>query len=150
MEYPLINGHRYSYASIELDVEGKRFYGHKEISYSQELEPGEVRGAHSQILGRTKGELKPEASLTTYEEEWKEILDALGDGYMEKSLNVTVSYAESGRPTITDKLIGVRIKKVEKSHSQGGDALEVKLDLHPMWIEYNGKKPLKKMLGGNA
>lgn len=146
MDYPLINGHRYSYASIEADVNGKKFYGHREISYSQDLEPGEVRGAHSQLLGRTKGELKAEASLTTYMEEWKELLDALGDGYMEKSFDITVSYAEDGRPTVTDKLRGCRIKRVEESHSQGTDALAVKIDLHVLWIEFGNKKPLKKML----
>lgn len=146
MDYPLINGHRYSYASIEADVNGKKFYGHKEISYSQDLEPGEVRGAHSQVLGRTKGDLKAEGSLTTYLEEWKELLDALGDGYMEKSFDITVSYAEDGRPTVTDKLRGCRIKKVEESHSQGTDGLTMKIDLHILWIEFGGKKPLKKML----
>lgn len=146
MTYPLINGHRYSYASIELALNGRRFYGHKEISYSQDLEPGEVRGAHAQVLGRTKGELKAEASLTTYLEEWKEILDALGHGYMEKTFDITVSYAEEGRPTVTDKLRGCRIKRVEESHSQGTDGLTVKLDLHVLWIEYGGKRPLRKML----
>lgn len=146
MEYPLINGHRYSYASIELDVSGRKFYGHKEISYNQDLEPGEVRGAHSQLLGRTKGDLKAEASLTTYLEEWQELLEALGDGYMESSFDIVVSYAEEGRPTTTDKLRGCRIKRVEESHSQGVDALAVKLDLHVLWVEFNGKKPLNKML----
>lgn len=146
MEYPLINGHRYSYASIEADINGKKFYGHKEISYNQELEPGEVRGAHSQLLGRTKGDLKAEASLTTYLEEWQELLEALGDGYMETPFDIIVSYAEEGRPTVTDKLRGCRIKRVEESHSQGTDALTVKLDLHVLWIEFDGRKPLNRML----
>jgi len=146
MDYPLINGHRYSYASIELDRNGKKFYGHKEISYSQDLEPGEVRGAHAQLLGRTKGELKAEGSLTTYLEEWQELLDSLGDGYMEQAFDITVSYAEDGRPTVTDKLRGCRIKKVEESHSQGTDGLTMKIDLHILWIEYGGRKPLQKML----
>lgn len=98
------------------------------------------------MLGRTKGDLKAEGSLTTYLEEWKELLDALGDGYMEKSFDITVSYAEDGRPTVTDKLRGCRIKKVEESHSQGTDGLTMKIDLHILWIEFGGKKPLKKML----
>lgn len=146
MDYPLINGVRHSYASIELDVNGKKFYGHREISYSQDLEPGEVRGAHAQLLGRTRGDLKAEGSLTTYLGEWKKLLSALGNGYMEKSFDITVSYAEDGQPTVTDKLRGCRIKKVEESHSQGTDGLTVKIDLHIMWIEYDGKKPLNKML----
>lgn len=150
--YPIINGHRYSWASVEIKIGGTRFVGIKEVSYSQELEPGEVRGAHPQLIGRTRGTLKPEASLTLFEEEWNTLLETLGDGYYEKSFDVVVSYSESDpllgviAGTITDTIRGCRIKKVEKSRSEGNDGLEVKLDLSVLWIEFNGKQPLRESL----
>lgn len=133
-KYPLINGVRYSFASIEADVAGRTVLGMKEIAYTETLEPGEVRGTGSQLLGRTAGDYSVEPSMTMYREEWDDLLDALGEGYLRKSFDVKVTYADEGAPTKTDRLVGCRIKSVEQSNSQGTDALEVKLDLHCMYL----------------
>jgi hypothetical protein len=146
MQYPTINGHRYSFASIELTIGTKRFIGFKGVDYSDELDPGIVRGAHAQPLGRTKGDYTAEASLTMLKEEWDELLATLGNGYLEIGFPITACYAEDGLPTNVDKLIGCRIKKVSDSHSQGNDGLEIKLDLSVMYITRNGRTPLRKML----
>lgn len=146
--YPLINGVRYSYSSIKLTVNGKQIVGHKEVSYKQSKEPGHVRGAHPEKLGRTQGDLENEASLSLYEEEWNELLDALGDGYMDKVFDITVVYATNEDVTriATDKILGCQIKDIDKSRSQGNEGLEVKLELDVMEIHLNGKKPLKSPL----
>lgn len=148
IQYPAINGVRHSFASIDLTVKGKRFVGFKEVNYNQDLEPGEVRGAHPELLGRTIGDLKNDGSLTLYEEEWKELLEALGDGYMQQSFDITVSYSHGNEAinigVTTDELIGCRIKKIDKSRSQGTDGLEVKLDLHIMRIKLDGKEAISK------
>ena len=133
-KYPLVNGVRYSFASIELVVAGKRILGAKEIAYTETLEPGEIRGTSSQILGRTAGDYSVEGSCTLYREEWDDLLDTLGEGYLRKSFDVTVTYADEGAPTKTDNLVGCRIKSVEQSNSQGTDGLEVQLQLHVMYL----------------
>lgn len=143
---PLINGNRYSFASLTLWFNGFPFVGFKEISYDQSLTPGQVRGAHPQMLGRTRGKLEANASATFYKEEWNEILAALGDGYMEAPLSIDVTYSENGETPKIDKLKGLRIQKHEDSHSEGEDPTEVKVEFSIMWIEPNGKKPLRKML----
>lgn len=152
LQYPLINGVRHSFASIELTINTekgpRRIVGFKEIAYSQDLEPGEVRGSHPELLGRTIGDLKNEASVTLYNEEWKDLQDAMGDGYMQKAFDISVTYAHNEEEVnigvVTDELKGCRIKKIDRSHSQGTDGLEVKLDLHPMRILLNGKEAIKK------
>jgi len=143
--YPTVNGNRFSWSSVEIKFDGKRYLGVKNVNYSQELAPGQVYGNHAQKLGRTRGELKPEGSLEMYKEEADELIEALGDGYMEKNFDVPIVYSEFGR---TKKVVlhGCRIKKVDDSHSQGTEALTTKLELDVMWIERNGKKPLTNMI----
>lgn len=133
-KYPLVNGVRYSFASIELSVAGKVILGAKEIAYTETLEPGELRGTSSQLLGRTAGDYSVEGSMTLYREEFDDLLGTLGEGYLRKVFDVTITYADEGAPTKTDKLVGCRIKSVEQSNSQGTDGLEVQLQLHVMYL----------------
>jgi hypothetical protein len=136
---PLVNGCRHSFASIEIAFDGVVFTGFKEISYNDGLEPGAVRGTSVQKIGRTKGDLTPEASLTCYTEEWKEILAKFGNGFGERVFTIVVAYRENDdADLVTDTIQGCRIKKVERSHSQGTDALEVKLELDVMKILWDG------------
>ncbi|WP_407540465.1 hypothetical protein Q0M94_03440 [Deinococcus radiomollis] len=145
-KFPLVNGFRYSFASIELNIKAKRIPVFKSINYSSDKAPGEVRGNHAQLVGRTRGDLKDTCSLELYEEEFNDVIVALGNGFMDQTFDIVVSYAEEGQKTITDKIFGCIFSKVDKSHTQGVDGLIVKIDLHVMRIDLNGKTPLKKML----
>ena len=150
LTYPLINGIRFSFASIELSIAGTKYVGVSEISYSHTLEPGEVRGAHAQVLGYTKGDYVAEGSMTMYKEEWETLRKGLGEGWMEKSIDViTVTYAEVGNETVVDKLVSVRIVSTENSISQGPDPASVTITLKPLYIEEGSQKPINKMLTGN-
>ena len=142
-QYPLINGHRYDFSSIEFKYKTKtgpvnRTLGVKSVDYSDSLEPGKVRGNHAQKLGRTRGEYDAEASVELYKTEFDEMLAILGPGYMEQYFDIPVTYAESGSPTTTDTIVGCRIKKVSNAHSEGGEPLTVKIDLDPSHILRNG------------
>ena len=145
--YPSVNGIRYDWSSVEIDLGGKKYFGIKDISYKHSLEPGEVYGTHAQILGRTRGQYKSEASITLFKEEYSDLLEALGDGYMERSFDIIINYADANQSIVTDKVIGCRIKSADESHAQGTEALVVKLDLHVMMILEHGKKPINNMLG---
>jgi hypothetical protein len=143
MQYPLINGHRYDFSSIEFKYKPPtgvvvRTLGLKDIDYSDSLEPGKVRGNHAQKVGRTRGEYDSEASFTMYKSEFDEMVALLGPGYMEKYFDLSVTYAEAGSPTTTDSIVACRIKKVSNAHSEGGEPLAVKVDLDPSHILRNG------------
>ena len=146
MTYPLINGIYPDHASIELKLKGTHCIATKEIQYDDTLEPGEVRGTHAQMLGRTLGEYKTSGSLTIFAPEWERLKQSLGNGFMTKVFDIVVNYRPPGQSMTTDTLIGCRIKKVEKSSSSGTDPIAVKLELHIMRINWNGFDPLEKML----
>lgn len=145
MDFPLINGHRYGWASITMKASGNELVHLKEISYNHKLEPGMVRGVGPQVSGRTRGEYTAEGSMTLQREGWDELRNALGDGYLEVSFPISVSYAEDGQPVVTDELVGVRIKSVETKGSQGTDPIETALELSILYVLEAGKKPLRKM-----
>jgi hypothetical protein len=141
--YPNVNDRAYSYASIELDIDGDLYYASKSINYSDNMEPGELRGQSQHRLGRTAGDYKAEASLELSREEWEILRAKFGDGFMLRSFDIQVSYSEDNMPLITDEVVGCRIKKVDYSNSQGPDASMVKLDLDVTYIKHNGSVPFK-------
>ena len=141
-DYPRINGHVYSFASIEVSVGQTIFTGFTEITYTQTLEPGIFRGTRSEKLARTRGEHNVEGSFSLVKDEYQELIAALGEGYMEESLEFTVNYSELLQPTVTDVLTGVRITSEEDSHSQGTDALVVACDMDILFMTRNGVLPI--------
>ncbi len=145
----LINGHRYDFSSIELTLlPGKIFTNVQEITYSQTLEPGILRGTSPHKLGRTRGQYDAEGSLTMYKEDWAEFIRLIRvdpqnvtQGFMEASFLVTIIYQELKSGAInTDILRGCRITSVENSHSEGTDALTVSADLDIMKVIENGNQ----------
>jgi hypothetical protein len=148
--YPLINGVKYDFSSIEIDMgsDGGIVTGISEISYSHGLEPGEARGTHPQILARTRGTYSAEGSITMYKAEYATWIASMGDGYQEKSFDITVVYSEpDGDGTVTDVLYGCRMGVTENSASSGTDPLSVTVPIMPAYIVENGTKPLSNMIG---
>lgn len=150
MEYPLVNGHRYSYASIEATLGSKKYVGFKEISYDSSNEPGVFRGTASQDLGTTRGKYGAKGSVTLGKEEFQELAKALGAGFMQKRFPIQVVYADEGAPTITDNLEACRITAVGNAHAEGSDALYVKLDLYIGFVQYGGLDPVTRIDASGA
>ena len=146
--YTKINGKAYSHSSIEVQLNGKPYLFVKEVTYSDSLEPGEVRGTSAQLLSRTRGDYKSEASITLYKGSAQELVDDLGDGYLEKEFDLVVTRQEQDMSTIIDTVVKCRIKKIESGSSQGADPNEVKLDLHPFYILWNGFSPIADLIKG--
>lgn len=144
MQYPLVNGHRFSFASAEIRYNGARLMGITSIDYKNTLEAGEARGNHAIRYGTTQGELKSDGSMEMLKEEADEFIRQLGDGYLEKRFQIVVSYAEEGQQTKVDTLVNVRLGEDAQSHSQGTDALKVKFTLNMDYVLRNGKSPVKK------
>lgn len=145
MDYPLINGHRYSWASMDFDFDGLEIEFIQEFTYNHSLEPGDVRGAGAQKQGRTRGDYNAEGSITMHQEGWDIFRNHLGNGFMEKSWTAIVNYADDGQPVTTDEVVGCRITNVEKGGSQGTDGNTVTLSLNILYIIEDGVEPLHKM-----
>lgn len=150
---PLVNGNRFSFSSIEAAVLGVIFYGFGEVNYSDNLDPGDVRGTSSQRLGRTQGDYKAEASIGVYLEEWLDLQVLLAPapplGLMTTVFNVVVNYAELAlNPPQTDVIKGCRIKKIANDFKQSTEGLLVKLDLDVSYIIRNGRVPFPTLIAG--
>ncbi len=148
----LINGRDYSYASLEISVvragrSSEIFVKIDEISYSDKLDIGLVRGTNVAPLGWTKGQYNPEeGSMRMSKSDFQRgIVEAIGDGWMGANVQILVKYSDDGEPVITDK-INARINGASDAHSSGPDNLKTNVSFQPIMIERNGVKPIKGAL----
>ena len=140
---PYINGHRYQWSSIavEIPTAGGTYLAVKSINYTMTKKPSKVYGTTIKPIGRTRGRTEPEASLEMYAEEANDFIALLGatGGFMDQSFNITVMYSEENNPSvILDTLLACQISKVEDSHAEGTEGLTKKFELDVMDISYNG------------
>jgi hypothetical protein len=156
IQYPLINGVRYDYSAISYGSSafaGLPMVGITEIEYSQELAGGDVRGTLPQQMGATRGQLKTDGSFTILLLEYDNLIQQLcvingtpGSGFMEARWDLLVQYQAlvSGAPgpLIQDTIRGMKLKKVNKAHKAGPDALVVKCDVEFFYALENGRAPL--------
>ncbi len=148
IKYPDINGARHSFASIVLKVDGQEFSGFKSITYARHRERGIVHGNNPDPLGKTRGKNTYECEIEVYHAEFKAfMLEHFGSGYGDKMFPIEVSYAESGFPTQTDRIIGNTVDDTEGGGTEGTDALTRKFKTSPVKIMFNGiddnKTPLR-------
>lgn len=141
---PLVNGHRYSFASIELVINGRPISGFTEITYKDSVERGKIHGKGSKPIGRAIGKYECEASCKLYKTDHQELIAALGPGFGKVAFDVTVTYGEDGEPTTTDTLVGCMIDENDVNNSQGTDGLMVSLKLNPMEVLWNGISMIRK------
>jgi hypothetical protein len=143
LSFPLVNGHAYSFSSIEI------FFGDlpipqisfKSINYEADLEPGEMRGTDPHVLGMTRGNHTVSGDAEIYRLAWEVLKRTLGFGgvgYGEVFFTIVVMYAELGSPVITDVIRNVRITKAQMSNQQGTDPSTVKLTLKALDLNENG------------
>ena len=145
-DYPNINGVAHDWSSVEIDLgpDAGIFIAISELTYSDNLEPGEARGASAQLLARTRGEYSAEGSMTMLKRDSAELIAKLGQGFKEVVFPITAMYSGEGAgDVITDKLFGCRIGPTEGG---GSDPLSVTFGLAVMRISWNGYDPLRNML----
>lgn len=142
MAIPKINGYRFSWSSITLDLgDGGLIQDFTEISYSTTSERSKYYGTGRKPRGRTAKVLDFEGSMTVSKEVFAEIIAKLDpdlSGFGDKTFTVTVAYEDKNNNIVVDILEGVEIDGVEESYSQGTDALSVNLTLSIMNINYDG------------
>lgn len=149
--YPVINGLRFDYSSIEIVVAGKRFPGFKSLNYKHNLAPGKVKGTAAQDLGRSRGVYSASGNVEVFREDSDDFLNLIQAlqptlGFMEINFDINVNYFEliqgGGPAAQNDRLIGCRITEDGNSNSQGSDPLTVKFQLDVMLLMKNGKFPI--------
>ncbi len=138
---PAVNGVYYAYADIETNIgPGPSIYiGFKSINYSHGLGRQYVRGTNREPIGQTSGQYEPTADFEMYLPQWKALIAQLGQGFMQFSfpfINISYGVDPESLPLgiVTDTIQNSRISKVERSFSDGLDALTVKVTLMPQRV----------------
>jgi hypothetical protein len=141
--YPLVNGEYPDFASITMDIAGSRIpVGLDELNFEDGLEPGEVRGNASQLIGTTRGEYSASADFSCPLPQMQGItaLLAARGGVYSTRFNIVINI-KRGSILDTVEILGARLKKSSDAHQQGSDALKRKAELHVMGIIRNGELP---------
>jgi hypothetical protein len=143
--YPLINGHRKSWASIEAYVNGLPYIGFKSINWKCSLKPGIVRGTAPHKIGRTRGEYDATFDFEMYRDEADVFIATLGAGgfgYGEASFDTIVQFSEPTsqvqQSITTVSIIGGRITEDSSDNAEGTDASTSKFTCDAMDILRNG------------
>lgn len=160
IQYPLVNGVRHSWASIELKV-GNQIYYATAVNYSRKRNRTMVRQNHPDPVGKTRGANEYSADLELLLAEFNGLQAALitqanssgnNGGYGDVFFSVVVSYTESGLDTVTDTILGCTLDSTEASNTEGTDPSKRKTDLAPLKILFAGQddlsNPLKAPPGG--
>lgn len=139
-----INGNRYSFTSISVNMDGvdipKGVF--MSISYDGTQDPGIVQGNQVVMVGRTDGYGIGTGSFEMLVSEWDDFANSLtGDNtfaVMSVDFDITVSYSVNDVDVRTDVLRGCRITKVGSPNQKGNDATTVTCDLSIARIRKNG------------
>lgn len=145
---PTMNSRQLQFASIDFNVRGVLFPWIGEVSYDQNLDPGEARGTSPLPMGVTLGELKANASISVqriYREQFLNRIEKGVPGFMDKFFPIAVQYKEIGWPQVeTDSFIA-RITGTGHDYSAGNGVLMVKFPLYTPFIILNGHVPFQGM-----
>jgi hypothetical protein len=141
--YPLINGHRYSFASIEADFNGRKVLAITEINYKPSLKGTTVYGSTPHPLGRTRGKVENTWSAKMARLEFEVFKSTLGVpgtgmGFGETAFDIVVQYSELLQPVTTDTILGARIEESDLSNTDGTDPSMVNLTGSCLGILLNG------------
>ena len=142
---PLVNGNRYDYSSVQIQVNGFPLLGQEVVAvdYKHGLKPSSVFGSSPRKLGRTRGQYEADATLEITKESYGTLVAALSQnplfGYMEASFQIDVVYQDVSHPTsIQDTLLGCRIVEESEGHKASGDGLTVRVTLDVIEIQRDG------------
>lgn len=138
--YPIVNGVRASFPSVELKLNGQIFIGFKSINYSRTRNRTMVYGNNVDPIGKTRGKNEYKADCELYIAEFHQFLiDTLGGaGYGDVIFNISVTISEPGFDTIADQIIGCTLDSTDASNAEGADPLVRKFELNPIKVIYGG------------
>jgi hypothetical protein len=147
-DIPLINGRRYSYASIEVSIlrpdgSSEIFIDIDSLNYSEALDIAFARGTARGPIGWTAGTYEAaDTTMSMGKSSFQTgIVDNIGDGWLGSNLQITAKYSDDGEPLTTD-VITCRIAGAADDYSDGPDDLKTEVTCKTFGITRNGIKPI--------
>lgn len=150
INYPLVNGYRYSWVSIEIKVAGQIYYA-TSVNYSRKRNRTMVRANHPDPVAKTRGSNDYSADIEMLLSEFNALQAALisqanqqglNGGYGDVFFQVVVMYGENNLDTITDTIQGCTMDSTESSNAEGTDPSKRKFELSPLKILFGGQDDL--------
>lgn len=144
--YPLINGVRHSFASIEVKLANSIFFA-TAVNYSRKRNRTMVRENHPDPVGKTVGENEYTADIEMLLAEYANLqalliqqasAAGLGTGYGDVAFQVIVTYSSPGMDTVTDTINGCTMDSTDGSNAQGTDPTKRKFEMNPLKILFGG------------
>lgn len=146
LQYPLVNGFSYSWASVEFKFAGSPIITVQSIDYKVTNEVKWVYGTNPNPLAQTRGKITNSGKCKMLLAEFNVLIASLGandptgnNAYGDVFFDVDITYAEAGNNVIGDTLRGCRITSVEQSSAESADAIMVEMELNPTKILRNGQ-----------
>ncbi len=126
--YPLINGNRYTWSSIKINVGAQQYEGVKSINFNEKVDRQKIHGTGQNIIGAGAGMYDADGDLEVYQQEADAIVDSLGNGWGNKTLTITVQYIDDMQPTRT-KILTCSLSGRTQGGSEGNEVLTSKFTL---------------------
>jgi hypothetical protein len=136
--YPMANGTRASFVSLEAKFAGQIFVGFAKLTYKRTRDIEVVYGTNKDPIGQTDGTNAYEASCEMLLAEFNALQAKLGPGYGDVFFKIDATYSQTGLDLIHDELLGCRLLSTDSDASQGTAALKRTFDLKPLKILFNG------------
>lgn len=133
LEYPLINGVRFTWSSIKVNVGAVQYLGCKSVNINEKGDAAKMHGTTQTILGAGAPMYDADGDMEFYQQEGDVLLQAVAalpgkPGWMNKPLTVTVQYIDEGQPLTTVKML-VRLAGRTVGGSEGTELLTTKFPL---------------------
>jgi hypothetical protein len=146
IQYPLVNGFRFAWSSVEIRLAGDITLGCTEINYSIKTDRAYVRGAGALPIGQTLGNFTYEADLSILVSEFDQFMTNLGPQAMTQFWDIVVSYDSgiglfnaSPLAVVQDTIQSATITEISAAVSSGSsDGLVRKITLMPSGLLLNG------------
>lgn len=135
--YPMINGVRHDFSSIEVVFGPHILIGFKSVNYSRTRTRTMVYGTSPDPLGKTRGKNEYKADCEMLLSEF-DLVSAL-PGYGDIPFTMVVTYSTNGIDTVADVLINCTIDSTDASNAEGADPTVRKIELNPTKILFGGK-----------
>lgn len=141
-----VNGNQHSWGSIEVKVDGDRYFGFTAISYADSRERVKAYGmGRAQApRGRSRGKYATEpVGLTGWKGSIQQLRQALadagdGESYGDTIFQIVVQYVEDDDTPITVELEDCVWVKNTSSEEEGPDPLKEEIEIDCMRIRRNG------------
>lgn len=133
LAYPLTDGFAVDFSKAEIDVAGRIFTAIANVSFSQPIEEGMIRGTSAKVLARTEGQkdmgdgMLEFSDIAEYREFRKHVagLPKAGGRFSGGIWELSVTYKVSEDDVITAVCRSCRALDSEFDHEEGPDGLPV-------------------------